>query len=219
MRRWPRASGWCRSAGHRSARLRAGAAGRRAVRCTPRALAEELGIGHASSCRAIPACCPPPACWRAPVEHEVAAAFPHRWQALDRGGMRARPARELDARVRRADARRRHGRGDVEITPLRRRLLHRPVVSSGNSARLDAAGRLARLYGDFLAAHDRVYGHSTARRRRSSTCAACIAPPAGAAATAPSAAAPQPRRRSARGCRARSAAEPVEAAIYAPRRP
>ena len=52
--------------------------------------------------------------------------------------------------------------GDFLLRPrIPRRLVHWPVLSSRGSAGAAAAEPLGSLYRDFLALHDRIYGHAT----------------------------------------------------------
>ena len=95
----------------------------------------------------------------APVEHEVAAAFPHACAGLDAALIR--PALDaLDARCR--DLMRDEGltEADVEVGHAA------DLCYIGQSywlevpLRLDAADPVGEAYAAFLAAHDRVYGHA-----------------------------------------------------------
>ena len=97
----------------------------------------------------------------APIEHESAAAFPRPLAGLDWPEVEralGRPRR----RLRRADAAAR------ACLPRRRRSSTSPMSATSGSptisrfrCRPDAADPLETLYRDFLAAHDRIYGHST----------------------------------------------------------
>ena len=137
------------------------------------ALAAELGIGSVLIPR-HPGVLSAAGLLAAPIEHEVATAFP-RPLAGSRVCRRAPRAGRTGWFMRAAD-----GGGEH-----RRACLCRSSTSpmSGTSANLitwkcrsrcDASDPLAALYRDFLALHDRIYGHATraARRDRQPACGA-----------------------------------------------
>ena len=130
-------SRWCRSA----------AAGR----CM-RPRSPPSSASAASSCRAIPACCRPRACW--PRRSSTRCRPPSRGRSP--GSTSPRCARVLGRagrRMRALMAEESIGGTPVSIQLLRRCLLHRPVLSSGGAARRRCAPtRSAALYRDFLRA-------------------------------------------------------------------
>jgi N-methylhydantoinase A len=96
----------------------------------------------------------------APIEHEVAIAFPRELAGLDIGDMR----RSLDALDRQcAGLMAKESIGDLPVTIQ----YSADIWYIGQSyhlevtLELDAADPLGTLYRDFLALHDRIYGHAT----------------------------------------------------------
>ena len=135
------------------------------------ALARELGIGR-SSCRRIPACCRPPACCRRRSSTRVSAAFPRPLAGLDWPRWNARsPLRRGLRRLMRSEGVARRGRRTSATSPMSATSA-RATISRSASDR-GAPTRSSALYRDFLAAHDRIYGHGTEGPARSSICARC----------------------------------------------
>jgi N-methylhydantoinase A/oxoprolinase/acetone carboxylase beta subunit len=96
----------------------------------------------------------------APVEHEASMAFPQRLADTDRSALR-------DAYIR-LDAQCRELMAAEGIEPEQVRIsYYADVCYIGQSYHLeipvntDASDPMAKLYADFLEAHDRIYGHST----------------------------------------------------------
>ena len=124
------------------------------------ALAAELGIGSVLIPR-HPGVLSAAGLLAAPIEHEVAIAFPRPLAGLDFADAR-RVLDELDGACATPDGGGEHRR-HAGIDPVFRRcLVHRPVLSSGSAARRRCGRiRCGKLYRDFLALHDRIYGHAT----------------------------------------------------------
>ena len=117
------------------------------------ALAEELGISTIVI-PAHPGVLSAAGLLGAPVEHEVAAAFPHALAALNIGAM-AGSLRELDARCGALMA----AEGVCDATVLH----FADVCYIGQSYHLEVPLTIwetSAIYDAFLAAHVRVYGHS-----------------------------------------------------------
>jgi N-methylhydantoinase A len=95
----------------------------------------------------------------APIEHEVSTAFPQALAGLDVGAVRATLAR-LDAEAGRLMA------GEAVAAAAARIQYFADVCYVGQSHHLEVPldpgepDALQRLYGDFLATHDRVYGYA-----------------------------------------------------------
>ena len=122
------------------------------------ALARELGITKVIVPR-IPGVLAAAGLLAAPIEHEVSAAFPTPLAAFDLEALK-RALQEIDAKAASLIRAERVEPDEVTVT------YHADVCYIGQSynleipIRLDAADPGERLYRDFLAAHDRVYGHS-----------------------------------------------------------
>ena len=122
------------------------------------ALADELGIGRIIVPR-HPGVLSAAGLLAAPIEHEVAAAFGEPFTGLEMARVR-RVADELDAAARGLMEREGIAARDVEV------LHFADVCHVGQGYHLEvpldlgAAGGLDRVYADFLAAHERVYGHA-----------------------------------------------------------
>jgi N-methylhydantoinase A len=123
------------------------------------ALAAELGIGSVLIPR-HPGVLSAAGLLAAPIEHEVATAFPHPLAGLGFVAVR-RVLDELDRRCARLMAQESIGSLPVSIR------YSADVWYIGQSYHLevplaaDAPDPLAMLYRDFLAVHDRIYGHAT----------------------------------------------------------
>ncbi|HEY8289289.1 MAG TPA: hydantoinase/oxoprolinase family protein, partial [Acetobacteraceae bacterium] len=173
------------------------------------ALAEELGI-KAVVVPPHPGVLAAAGLLGAPVEHEVAAAFPHALDGLDMADVRAALA-GLDAQC--AALMRQEGVADADISH------YADICYIGQSYHLQVAldltapDALVAAFRAFQAAHDRVYGHHTGNPARFVNLRTVHRVLAGRAATAGTAmeTAGEPVRRM---IRVRQSAHPVEAAIW-----
>ena len=178
--RWRRRSGWSRSA---AASIRA------ATRCCRSAAAGRCMRPRWRASSASRRIVVPPhpgvlsaaGLLAAPIEHESLRGLSRARSRRSTGRRCDGALAELDAGLRRADAQRGHR------PPTQRRSCYfADVCYIGQSYHLevplpaDAADPLATLYRDFLAAHDRVYGHSTeaSGAHRQSAQRSIAAPPA-----------------------------------------
>ena len=122
------------------------------------ALARELGIGRIIVPR-LPGVLSAAGLLAAPIEHEVTAEFATPLASLDLAALRDR-LREIDGRAARLMAAEKVDAADVSISYFA------DVCYIGQSYNLEIpfdsrdADPAARLYRDFLEAHDRIYGHS-----------------------------------------------------------
>ena len=198
----------------RSAAFRAGCAGRRGADCTRTALAAELDIGTVLIPR-HPGVLSAAGLLAAPVEHEVAAAFPRtaggagRWRSAPRARRTGCALRRVDGGRARAGCRCR-----CSISPICGMSGSRTIWTCRST--LDAPDPIAALYRAFLALHERIYGHSTESPAAIVNLRACIAPVASERGKQTTARAPATRAKATehprgRRCRVRSDTDILDA--------
>ncbi len=180
--RWPRRCGWFRSA---AASIRAATRWCRWAapgRCTPPRWPPSSALPAFSS-RAHPGVLSAAGLLAAPIEHELSAAYPRPLAGADWAELRAVLAR-LDGGC----AGLMRGEGVTPDAAVIRHFADICYIGQGYHLeipiRADASEPLAALYRDFLAAHDRVYGHATEAPARIVNLRALhrVAPPASATA-------------------------------------
>jgi N-methylhydantoinase A len=122
------------------------------------ALARELGMRRIIVPR-LPGVLSAAGLLAAPIEHEVTAEFATPIKALDVAALRAK-LREIDRRAAELMAAEKAETAEVVIGYFADVCYIGQSYSLEIPLRLDDADPAGRLYGDFLDAHDRVYGHS-----------------------------------------------------------